>query len=366
MKKKFTIFFIQLFISALFALDYRQVLFSNNFERIEQINDENIVNNYLNKIKQSYIKIVSNEPFREEYRELKYFRLYKEIFENIVIYRLVGCSEKITDTNIENQNLKNISQLIFYENTGNIYLIDYAVFHYTPEGGGMYTAYFTDDYYGLETIERSNNLKGIMKHHSENMKEVHSDEDSSQKTINYSGFSNAKYYEWSDLQNPKKYALISSNVYLFDSYNNHIEIHSTRPLIDKKRPLMYTIQNAFDGNPATAYVEDTGSSNIGITIKMKEERSLLMLAIINGYGENIDLYKANNSIKELEIGDDYSTNEVIKLNNMVDIQKLPTKAYKNSSFCVFSRNLYKGTKYDDTCIAELNLCFKKFGWLFGE
>ena len=73
-----------------------------------------------------------------------------------------------------------------------------------------------------------------------------------------------------------------------------------------------------------------------------------------------------NSIKELEIGDDYSTNEVIKLNNMVDIQKLPTKAYKNSSFCVFSRNLYKGTKYDDTCIAELNLCFKKFGWLFGE
>ena len=181
----------------------------------------------------------------------------------------------------------------------------------------MYTAYFTDDYYGLETIERSNNLKGIMKHHSENMKEVHSDEDSSQKTINYSGFSNAKYYEWSDLQNPKKYALISSNVYLFDSYNNHIEIHSTRPLIDKKRPLMYTIQNSFDGNPATAYVEDTGSSNIGITIKMKEERSLLMLAIINGYGENIDLYKANNSIKELEIGDDYSTNEVIKLNNII-------------------------------------------------
>lgn len=369
MKKKFTIFFLQLFISTLFALDYRQVLFSNNFERIEQINDENIVNNYLNKIKQSYIKIVSNEPFREEYRELKYFRLYKEIFENIVIYRLVGCSEKITDTNIENQNLKNISQLIFYENTGNIYLIDYAFFHYRGDHEGMWASSVVDVYEGLEVISRNNKIKGLMSHKSEIEVRTHNGEDGGSRWIENNGYSNAKYYEWADLQNLKKYALVSNNVYLFDGYNNHIEIHSTRPLIDKKRPLMYTIQNAFDGNPATAYVEDTDDDLLFISVYNKKFKNVTCMSLINGYSGNEDLYFKNNRVKK--IGDYYISSEGSKRvysDKYANIEDIPNKKqivkFDDSIFAVME--LYNGTKYSDTCLSELDFYDKKSGWLFGE
>ena len=233
----------------------------------------------------------------------------------------------------------------------------------------MYTAYFTDDYYGLETIVRNNVLKGIMKHHSENMKEIHYEEGTNDKTIEYSGFSNADYYEWKDLQNPQKYNLIKDNVYLFDGYNNRIEIESTRPLIDKKRPLMYTIQNAFDGNPATAYVEDTKSNYsdyIGITIEFSEAIEIQRILIINGYSANENLYKNNNQIKTIEIGDKYSTFGKLELKNIMEPQVMDISVNENISFSIFSDELVKGRKYTDTCISELDIYNKEIGWLFGE
>ena len=370
MKKLACIIFIQISLSVLFALDYRQVLFGNNYERIEKVTDENVVETYSSKLKDVYAKVLTDAPFRSGYYgQLNYFRLYKETFANAQVYRLVGCSEPITDIKIENMSLKTLSQLVFFQREETVYVVDYAVQHYTPEGGGMYTAYFTDDYYGLETIVRNNVLKGIMKHHSENMKEIHYEEGTNDKTIEYSGFSNADYYEWKDLQNPQKYNLIKDNVYLFDGYNNRIEIESTRPLIDKKRPLMYTIQNAFDGNPATAYVEDTDDDLFYICVYKDRETKFSKISLINGYSSSESIYFNNNRIKEIahfyidefnekrffsaaqiEVKDSFSEKQILEWDSsFIGIQKI-----------------YKGKKYTDTCISELDLYNKEIGWLFGE
>ena len=370
MKKITCIILIQISLSSLWALDYRQVLFGNNYERIEKVTDENVVKSYTSKLKDVYAKVLTDAPFRSGYYgELNYFRLYKETFANAQVYRLLGCSEPITDTKIENMSLKTLSQLLFFQREETVYVVDYAVQHYTPEGGGMYTAYFTDDYYGLETIVRNNVLKGIMKHHSENMKEIHYEEGTNDKTIEYSGFSNADYYEWKDLQNPKKYTLVKDNIYLFDGYHNRIEIKSTRPLIDKKRPLMYTIQNAFDGNPATAYVEDTDDDLLFISVYKEKMGKTKYLTVINGYSANEKLYFANNRVKR--IGDYYISSIGSKRTYsdksafIEDVAGLEQKVdFDDSIFAV--TEIYKGSKYSDTCLAELDFFIDKQGLLFGE
>ena len=371
MKKLACIIFIQISLSVLFALDYRQVLFGNNYERIEKVTDENVVKSYTSKLKDVYAKVLTDAPFRSGYYgQLNYFRLYKETFANAQVYRLVGCSEPITDIKIENMSLKTLSQLVFFQREETVYVVDYAVQHYTPEGGGMYTAYFTDDYYGLETIVRNNVLKGIMKHQSENMKEIHYEEGTNDKTIEYSGFSNADYYEWKDLQNPQKYNLIKDNVYLFDGYNNRIEIESTRPLIDKKRPLMYTIQNAFDGNPATAYVEDTDDDLFSISMndvrtKDPKKEEVTKIKIINGYSSGENFYVFNNRIKSIS-----HYNWKTKVNDILAVKDTPfifqEIDYISGAGNFEVKELYKGSKYSDTCLSEVDFYYKKFGWLFGE
>jgi len=130
-----------------------------------------------------------------------------------------------------------------------------------------------------------------------------------------------------------------------------INIQASESLFDTKCPLKYSIQNAFDGNPATSYVENTEDDlfliEIGFSGKFEK------LAIINGYALNTSLYKANNRVKclsgDIEFSDDNMNYQIIKcLGNYLPFD-----------------GIYNGEKYNDTCIAELNLYVNK-SWLFGK
>lgn len=130
-----------------------------------------------------------------------------------------------------------------------------------------------------------------------------------------------------------------------------INIQVSKCLFDPRCPLKYSIQNAFDGNPATSYVENTEDDlfliEIGFSGKFEK------LAIINGYALNTSLYKANNRVKclsgDIEFSDDNMNYQIIKcLGNYLPFD-----------------GIYNGEKYNDTCIAELNLYVNK-SWLFGR
>ena len=370
MKKITCIIFIQIALSSLWALDYRQVLFSNNYERIEKVTDkESILGNSYNAIISAVKKKVDNAPcVLYEYPNFKYNELYAEKYENGKVYRLLIADEPLTTDKIVNMTFKYIGQVTFLKEQDNLYVIDYSFLHYRDDHDGMFASSKVDVYESMEVINRNNRIKGIMKHKSEVEVRTHTNEDTGSHWIENKGFSNANYYEWKDLQNPKKYTLVKDNVYLFDGYHNRIEIKSTRPLIDKKRPLMYTIQNAFDGNPATAYVEDTDDDLFSISIndvrtKDPKKEEITKIKIINGYSSSENFYVFNNRIKSIS-----HYNWKTKANDILAVKDTPfifQEIDYISGACNFEvKELYKGSKYSDTCLSEVDFYYKKFGWLF--
>ena len=130
-----------------------------------------------------------------------------------------------------------------------------------------------------------------------------------------------------------------------------IDIQASSCLFDPKCPLRYSIQNAFDGDPATSYVENTEDDLILVEIGVSGNIS--RLAIINGYASNEYYYKVNNRVRGLSGDIDFADNnmryQIIKcLGNYLQFD-----------------SIYKGELYNDTCLAELNL-FVDNKWLFGD
>jgi hypothetical protein len=129
-------------------------------------------------------------------------------------------------------------------------------------------------------------------------------------------------------------------------------ISASECLVDPNIPLRYTLQNAFDGDPATSYVENTEDDLILIRITSGAQK----VAIINGYAQNMDLYMNNNRAKKL-----IWPSEIELADGMLDYQfaKIPHgQEFKVSE-------IYKGNKYNDTCIAEINIKTEN-RWLFGD
>ena len=162
--------------------------------------------------------------------------------------------------------------------------------------------------------------------------------------------------------NTCKNQITASNEIDFSKYNikenilsawskERISIQASHCLFDSKCPLKYSIQNAFDGNPATSYVENTEDDLMKIDVWLGE--AVDKMAIINGYALSDTFYKYNNRVKQVanyfELNDD-----------CLFYQYIPCRG-TNVSFTA----IYDGLKYNDTCIAELNY-FHKNNWLFGD
>ena len=132
---------------------------------------------------------------------------------------------------------------------------------------------------------------------------------------------------------------------------DEIKVDASTYLFDPKCPLRYSIQNAFDGDPATSFVENTEDDLILVEIGVSGNIS--RLAIINGYASNEYYYKVNNRVRGLSGDIDFADNnmryQIIKcLGNYLQFD-----------------SIYKGELYNDTCLAELNL-FVDNKWLFGD
>lgn len=164
-----------------------------------------------------------------------------------------------------------------------------------------------------------------------------------------------------------------STANLRNEYNNNADIYikAAKPLIDEKDAFKYTIQNAFDKNPATSYVEDTEDDLMYVcAIKPK----ITKFAIINGYAANENLYFSNNRI--IEVADEwtpdskYPSEKLLETSNRYKLRDncmaFQIGEYKTfSNGYVFVSKISKGKKYSDTCLAEIDFYNEKTGWLFG-
>ncbi|MDR2836166.1 MAG: hypothetical protein LBV69_08255 [Bacteroidales bacterium] len=185
--------------------------------------------------------------------------------------------------------------------------------------------------------------------------------------------------------------------------DGNIMIRASDCLLDNNVPLKYSLQNAFDNNPSTSYVENAENDFMYIDFFTREEKALFSttaFAIINGYAQNNSLYYSNNRVKEIAYNTKfYQLSGVEKWwknvrNTMMDLSlnefsviSLPEKLtytiqtiepgipftyqagqneyYDASRLFLLVADIYKGNKYNDTCIAEINIKTEN-GWLFGD
>ena len=354
--KKIIIFSLLIFTSISgFTYDYREILFGNNYENITECTDDEILK-YFNSQKS-----IQDGDYGD-----KYVRLFEENYENGTVYRLLTSYETLNDENLSKiyENKMRLRQWVYIKVNGVFHEISYEYIYIRNSGDGTVTSWNEDNYGNVSVIERNNNIIGILEFNSAKRVISHSadsDDGESWETTERSTSANFKY--WKDLQNESFYKNWPGDECLHlirkDVEIPVINIDYSYPLIDKVRPFKYTIQNSFDGNPSTSYVEDTEDSTIKISLYSKNLNSnCIKMKIINGYAQNEMLYKNNNRIKVIDSFNENSTAVTLQDKN------LEPQIIHWIDYGFYVKELYKGKKYNDTCIAELDFQSEDGNWIF--
>lgn len=106
----------------------------------------------------------------------------------------------------------------------------------------------------------------IIEHHTKTRQDVYIDpEGGSDMKIEDSGGGEAAVYALEEVLNAAESKMNESGSLIALDMEPYRTISCGKTLIDKTSPFMYTIQNAFDGNPDTSYVEDSGDNGISIS-----------------------------------------------------------------------------------------------------
>lgn len=379
MKKNICLFFILLSTISIHATDIRQVMFGNNYETIQEVDPSQIFDEYPDV--KTYMDTLNISEFKWKDSELnngvqkRYYRTFEQTIGNEKFIRVVKGACELTDEFILNwrnpykravEGHSYITQL-FYIAEDEIYAIgNFTVMEadgYTWENGTKLK------YEMVEIIQRNGNIKGFLFNYLEDIIDHHNRAE--ENGVYEEVYANtAEYYRFEDIiENASEKC---GNVKYLGDYSkiSVTKIRTDQPLIDAKRPFMYTVNNVFDGNCATAYVEDTKDNLLFITVYNEKFEKISKIKLVNGYSSNYELYNNNSRIKSL--GDYYINSESLKnekdfySNASVDVKDLyrePQILKWNESILAVTE-IFDGQKYSDTCISELDFYDEIYGWIF--
>jgi hypothetical protein len=185
----------------------------------------------------------------------------------------------------------------------------------------------------------------------------------------------AHYFLMDDIEKSRDFKDIDRYLYgRYTDWGDIIRISASPCLIDPNMPLRYSLQNAFDGDLSTSYVENTENDLFELIIRLQHSQNnnkleFNRLSIINGYALSKQLYEYNNRLKNIVIWsqEPFVRQEIILLDNMLLQQiiylKMPTG---ETMYSIKVESCYPGSKYLDTCVAEINMELQPNGWLFGD
>lgn len=127
----------------------------------------------------------------------------------------------------------------------------------------------------------------------------------------------------------------------------------------------YDASNVFDLDYSTAWCqskvdpETDGLFAGGLTLTFTESPAGKIMGIVPGYARDEAIFKQNNRIKTLVLVDSASPiledNTVYELEDAYEMQFIQLPADIDESFMLFVAGVYPGSKYKDTCIAEIDL-----------
>ena len=352
----------------LFAYDFRQVVFGNHYEQIKEVKDKS-------EIKKLMIEL---GPLMEYYNSendyctvhgglnsfnLVFYKIYKEPYENATIYRMLRYDYDgrfvswAEDGYIDEQifYLDGLYQFVFIKTEKATKCLGaYCVYEYYGDGG-MYTNADCHTYKNFSVISKNKNVCAFLLSKTINCEVDFFREDRREITKKSEGF--WFYYDDAFMTRfPKSMD--------FEKESQAIRMEASFPLIDKERPFVYTLQNAFDGDERTSFVEDTEDNllTVKITQPNKEPLPCKKLRVINGFASSERLYRSNNRIREIESenGDSFSCKD----------DSLSYQESEWASSQVIVKSFYKGEKYSDTCLAEVDFLLKfsdgKEHWFCGN
>jgi hypothetical protein len=142
-----------------------------------------------------------------------------------------------------------------------------------------------------------------------------------------------------------------------DSTGAEYSINASSYLTEKS--IVHEPYRIYDGDKNTAWVEGKADDGIGeyVLIDFRDKKAVSTINIINGYAKQERLYYSNNRVKTIRIefengeGFEYS----LKDKNM-GYQTIKLKEEINTNFIkLIIKDVYRGNKYRDTCISEVNI-----------
>ena len=136
--------------------------------------------------------------------------------------------------------------------------------------------------------------------------------------------------------------------------------------------IKYSVQNAFDGDPSTSYVEDTENDLFEMNIDFMNYPSVFRnqiideIAIINGYASNLVLYSENNRIKSILYDFDKEEKPIYFLLKDKNLKKQKVMNFNSSQGWLWFEvtSVYQGSKYSDTSLAEIDFKFINSKYFF--
>lgn len=119
----------------------------------------------------------------------------------------------------------------------------------------------------------------------------------------------------------------------------------------------YVSENLIDNDISTCWAEGVEGSGIGekIVINSNKVFELNTITINNGYCKNQNLFEGNNRLKELKVTFDNGESIFLNFNDGYSNYKnvFEISPVKTSSVTVEIIDVYKGSKWDDTCISDI-------------
>ena len=306
-------------------------------------------------------------------------RVYKEIVNNIEFFRVLVCNQNMNDffastycdrilsiESFSNFKYYRVQQIVYvkdkFKDIYKIKELEYKVYGATTDGWGYFI--FND------IMIKPLNEKEIGFFITEvgvsfSVDRTRWDED----------IVSIKFYTCKDqILGSNSTEFLSVNIQedfskAFNDSDRRIRIQASSFLFDSKSPLKYSIQNAFDGNPATSYVENTEDDLMKVIFQYRGQYYVKRIGIINGYAANKNLYNSNSRIFKMKCGALATTTNLYP--DPINIEfKDNEMSYQYFDFLsdthFYVTDIFKGQKYSDTCLAEINLYTNKEYWLFGE
>jgi hypothetical protein len=117
-----------------------------------------------------------------------------------------------------------------------------------------------------------------------------------------------------------------------------------------------------DGNHATAWAEGADGAGIGEWIKFGFDtpKKIKAIKILAGYAKTETVYFNNNRVKQMIVIFSDGEAQIVNLTDSKDFQRILIDRDRPTQFVKLEiRDVYRGRKFDDTCISEIDFEFKQ-------